>query len=566
MIPVVFALLVGHAALQPPAGSGAADSIAGDWVGGFKQDNTWILIRAHFDGEGAKLRGTLTVGHASGPGAELTELSLQDSAVRFRLVGRPRDVQFQGTIVGDSLSGTALGKSAVPNPARPSSEWTGPFQLTRVRPLDGRMLREYNGAYQWGPNAFVYLQTWNELTATDQLVAFDESGDVRALYPTDRDRFFAGPGAAFPIAVEARVAFQRDSAGRITSLTWQRGGESPRVARRADIEGHEDVRFSNGDIQLAGTLISPNAAGRHPAIVLVHGSGAQGRDSMLPFARFLVRRGMAILAYDKRGVGGSTGDWNTASFDDLAGDVVAAFTYLKGRRDIDARHIGLLGVSQAGWVMPLAAVRAKDIAFLVSVSGPGVPAAETTIDQARNEMTAGGMPPQTVAEILDVMRLQYEFARTGQGWDQYAAAREKLAVRIGPPPDTFPGTRDHPYWRFMRRLYFYDPAPTLRQLQAPTLALFGELDNNVLAEKNKAAWETALKAGGNRDYTLRILPKANHIHLEAKVGSNAEMASLQRFVPDYSTTIRDWLATRIRGLNQVEVDESKGRKRRLPWR
>jgi alpha/beta superfamily hydrolase len=92
---------------------------------------------------------------------------------------------------------------------------------------------------------------------------------------------------------------------------------------------------------------------------------------MLPFARFLIRHGMAVLTYDKRGVGGSTGDWNTASFEELASDVVAGFRYMKTRDDIDSTHIGLLGVSQAGWVMPLAALRAKDIAFLISVSGPG---------------------------------------------------------------------------------------------------------------------------------------------------------------------------------------------------
>ncbi len=91
-----------------------------------------------------------------------------------------------------------------------------------------------------------------------------------------------------------------------------------------------------------------------------HGSGAENRAFILPFARFLVRRGMAVLGYDKRGVGGSTGDWQTASFDVLAGDVVAAFEYLKTRPDIDATQVGLLGVSQAGWVMPLAAVRARD--------------------------------------------------------------------------------------------------------------------------------------------------------------------------------------------------------------
>ena len=126
-------------------------------------------------------------------------------------------------------------------------------------------------------------------------------------------------------------------------------------------------------------------------MILVHGSGAENREYMLPWARFLIHHGMAILAYDKRGVGGSTGDWNTASFDDLAGDVVAAFEYLKTRSEIDRAQIRLLGISQAGWIMPLAAVRAKDIAFLISISGAGVPGAETTIDQARNEMTMTGM-------------------------------------------------------------------------------------------------------------------------------------------------------------------------------
>src|SRR5207244_11410203 len=104
----------------------------------------------------------------------------------------------------------------------------------------------------------------------------------------------------------------------------------------------------NGDVRLAGTLISPARGGKHAAIILVHGSGAENREYILPFARFLIRRGIAVLGYDKRGVGGSTGDWNTASLDDLAGDGVAGFNCLQMRRDIDASQIGLLGVSPAG--------------------------------------------------------------------------------------------------------------------------------------------------------------------------------------------------------------------------
>jgi uncharacterized protein len=432
-----------------------------------------------------------------------------------------------------AVVGAALVRSAVQTPV--------------VRPMEEKALREYTGVYQWSPNAFVYLQIWTELSATNPLVALDESGELRTLFPTDRDRFFTGPGAAVPSTIESRIEFQRDANGRIGSLTWNREGAPPRTARRVEIEKHEDIQFANGDVRLAGTLIAPITAAKHPAVILVHGSGPATREQILPFARFLIRHGLAVLSYDKRGVGGSTGDWNTASFEDLAGDVVTAFEYLKTRVEIDGSQIGLLGVSQAGWVMPLAGVRAKDMAFLISVSGAAVPGTETTIDHAQREMTASGMKPQVVEQILGIMKLQYHFARTGQGWDEYASGRDRLAARIGSPPDTFPATPDHPYWQFIRRLYFYDPAPTIRQLQVPTLALFGELDNNILAEKNKTAWEAALKEARNRDYTLRILPKANHMQLEAKAGNNAEMVSLQRFVPEYATTVRDWLAKRIRG-------------------
>jgi dienelactone hydrolase len=312
-----------------------------------------------------------------------------------------------------------------------------------------------------------------------------------------------------------------------------------------DIERREDVRFRNRNVQLAGTLITPAAPGPHPAVILVHGSGAENREYLLPFARFLIRHGMAVLGYDKRGVGASTGDWNKASFDDLAGDVVAAFEYLRSRSDVEREQIGMLGCSQAGWVMPLAATRATDLAFLISISGAGVSARETTIDQARNEMVANGMRPQIVDQIVELMKLQYDYLRTGKGWDQYVAMRERLAARMGGnPPEAFPATPDHPYLQFIRPLVLYDPAPTIRQLRLPVLALFGELDNNIMAEKNRAAWEAALAAGGHGDYTLRILPKANHALLEAKSGHNAEMKSLQRLVPEYFQTVQDWLARR----------------------
>lgn len=198
--------------------------------------------------------------------------------------------------------------------------------------------------------------------------------------------------------------------------------------------------------------------------------------------------------------------------------------------------------------MPIAAVKAPDLAFLISVSGAGVSPAETGIDHARHEMTASGMPAAAVEQVLRLMQLQYDYARTGNGWDAYAELRAALAAKMGAAPPNFPATPDDPYWRFLRPIARYDPAPTIRQLRTPVLAIFGELDNNILAEKNSAAWKAALDAGGHPDYTLQILPNGNHYQLDAVRGTNAEMASLRRFVPAYAATVHQWLATRVRGL------------------
>jgi dipeptidyl aminopeptidase/acylaminoacyl peptidase len=169
--------------------------------------------------------------------------------------------------------------------------------------VDERALREAAGAYQWESNGFLYLQLWKEFSGFDkpsQLVAFDESGEIRVLYPAERDRFVAGPGAAVATPTESRIALERDEKGAIAGLSWQREGAAPRRARRAGTERRDDVEFSNGDIRLSGTLIAPAARGKHPAIILVHGSGPQDREYILPWARFLVRRGVAVLGYDKR--------------------------------------------------------------------------------------------------------------------------------------------------------------------------------------------------------------------------------------------------------------------------
>lgn len=319
---------------------------------------------------------------------------------------------------------------------------------TEGQPPKSVALAAYSGAYQVGADRFAYLQPWIEL-GEDHLTWFDESGEIRALIPAAVDQFNVGPAAGVPEPAEGRVTFSRGPKGEITGFVRRPIGDGgaaaagPLEAKRVRLWNETDLVFRNGDVTLAGTLMVPTGAGRHPAIVLVHGSGPLDRRAILPFTNFLVRHGVALFGYDKRGVGGSSGDWHEASFDDLAADVLAALELLRGRDDIDPDRIGLFGVSQGGWIGPLAASRSPHVAFVVSVSGPGTTPGVQNLDHLENELRAEGVGEPGIAEALALARLTHAYTRSGAGWDKVEAAasaastcwcRRTRTARSGRPP------------------------------------------------------------------------------------------------------------------------------------
>ena len=520
-----------------PSTSGAQTNSSTEWIGGYTLDTRWTLLRMHMTDSATGPSATIDAPSMELMAQPAVDMRQQSATIGFRLSLASAQLSFEGRIGEDAIEGTVA-----------SGEQQGRFQLLRSATTDRSSLAQYQGAYEWGPNHFVYVQFWDEL-GKDQLGVFDESGETRSLYPLGNDKFFVGPGLGFPVPLEARIIFHRHPHGAITSLSWERPSQAVRVAQRVTLYSQQDVTFRNGDIRLAGTLLSPNTDGKHPAMILAHGSGPEDRNALLPFVRFMVRHGITLLAYDKRGVGGSTGNWRNSSFDDLAGDAIAALQFLKSRTDIDPKQIGIFGVSQGGWIGPLVASRSKDIAFVISVSGAAVTPGEETMDYMQSELRVNDVPANEIAEAVALTKLSYDFARTDRGWNEYLAARKKLENKAWLPYIGAPATRDDPQWALMRLVYFYDPIPTLKKVRCPTLAFFGGLDLNVLPEKNKAKWKSALEEAGNRDYTLLILPKGNHVLMEAKAGSTEEFPSLQRFLPEYFTTVLNWFSRRIRGLD-----------------
>lgn len=172
----------------------------------------------------------------------------------------------------------------------------------------------------------------------------------------------------------------------------------------------EEVFFPNGEITLAGTLSLPEVPGPYPALVYLPGSGPAARDGlgMLPqhweaFAQY----GIASLAWDKPGVGASTGDWTAQTMEDRAREGLAAIRFLKERKEIARNAIGVWGISQAGWVLPLMyALSPEDIAFLIGVSVPAGSGDEQELFRIAHQLPADGYPSAEVERALAFSELR----------------------------------------------------------------------------------------------------------------------------------------------------------------
>ncbi len=329
----------------------------------------------------------------------------------------------------------------------------------------------------------------------------------------------------------------------------------------------EEVTIANGAIRLAGTLTVPPTPGRHPAVVLITGSGAENRDEeVFGFKVFrlladqLTRQGIAVLRCDDRGVGGSTGSTPNSTSEDFATDVLADVAYLKTRPDIDAKHIGLVGHSEGGLIAPIAASRSADIAFIVLMSGPALPGDRILLAQGERLLKIRGASAADLAQQAENQQRLFEAVRTNSGWDELEKrSRAQVDAQAAKAPEAqraslqqagyqqvtsqLKGVRT-PWFRFFLT---FDPATVLAKVRCPVLAFFGELDFQVPVDVNRPVMEQVLAKAGNKDVTIKVLPKANHLYQEAKTGDVSEYSTLKKeFVPDLVPTMTAWIQERAR--------------------
>ncbi|NIW80094.1 MAG: alpha/beta fold hydrolase [Calditrichae bacterium] len=330
----------------------------------------------------------------------------------------------------------------------------------------------------------------------------------------------------------------------------------------------KEVVFFNKDVTLAGTLTLPRTSGRHPAVVLLHGSGPLNRDheffGMKTFwiiADHLTRRGVAVLRYDSRGVGGSGGAPYQFTLQDVAEDALAAIRYLKTRNDINPARIGLCGISQGAIVAPIAASGSEDVAFIICLAGIGVPGAQAQIAQMTSIAKANGASEQEIAELVENLKRIISLVRneadeaeirpliTTMLKNQCVSMSQKSEKQTQDNKaadthvDCVLSWYKSPWFRFF---IDYDPKTALKQVMCPALFLFGELDTQVPLQANRTVIGDVLKKSGNKDYTLKTIPGANHVFQVANTGSPYEYLSLEKkFAPGFLEFVSDWVLKRV---------------------
>jgi hypothetical protein len=299
----------------------------------------------------------------------------------------------------------------------------------------------------------------------------------------------------------------------------------------AAVEARE-VAFGNGKVTLAGTLLVPAGAGPHPAVLFLHGSGAEGRWANRYLAERFLGAGFAALITDKRGVSQSTGDWHTAGFEDLAEDGASGIRFLRSQPDIDGRKIGVYGHSQGGTLAPLVATRAGNVAFVIGSAAGGIDLADMEEYSVGNSIGVPALPPDEAADAKSFVRAIVDVGYRGRSRGELDLLAARFKGRAWyfdpPPPENF-------YWSFARRIAAYTPAAYWRQVKAPVLLLFGERDERVPPVRSSRAIVAALHAGGNRNVTLRMFPGADHtFSLPTPKGG------WPKHVPDYADAMIAW--------------------------
>lgn len=305
----------------------------------------------------------------------------------------------------------------------------------------------------------------------------------------------------------------------------------------------EEVSFTNGDVALSGTVFAPKSPGPHAAIMMMPGSGDSPRRHLEAYADFFARQGLVALFFDKRGDGQSTGDWKRVGFDALAQDGLAGLRLLQQRTDVDPKRVGFWGISQAGWIMPLAASMAPDtVSFIIVTSGATVDVKTEGKFDYIVRLRDAGVSEEDIALADKLLEMDHHVTMTGEGYTELRT----LALQL----------HGKSWWKlfdfqlvpagaraFSKLIGGYDPRPILKQVDAPILWIYGMADKSVEPSRSIAILDE-ITAQTPKPWTIKTFDGANHgIRMPYDASGPFPHSP---YAPGYWDTMAAWLKERGR--------------------
>ena len=571
-----------------PSVSAAEASVpgVGHWEGNIVIPGTPLAIRVDLEQKDGAWSGTIDIPAQGLRGFRLAKVSVTAFDVSFAMEGIPGDPMFKGKLKGADMG--IAGDFT-------QGGQTFPFQLERKAaqqlkagdtPQKGLPGSGLAGFWQGSlkPTVVAEMRLALEIVkASDEVykgvaISLDQGAAKMPLTAVTEKAGvvhleIASVGGEFDGKMSAdgsEIAGEWRQSGSKLPLVYKRMSSPAKKTQRPQ-EPKKPLPYSvegvvvpneAANIKLAGTLTLPKTGGPHPAVVLITGSGPQDRDEALmghrPFlvlADHLTRQGIAVLRCDDRGVGKSTGNFAAATDTDFVEDTLSSVEWLKQRKDIDPKRIGLIGHSEGGVVGPLvAAKQPQDIAFIVMLAGPGVPMERLLVKQAEDMARVSGMGNEGVATLVAMQSQTLALLKTAATQKEAEVmVSNAYAQQIGEISDealkAMGLSRQMPAAQlkttssnWFRQLLAYDPAPTLMKLKCPVLAINGEKDVQVAAKENLAAIREALSKGSNADATIIELPKLNHLFQSCTTGAVAEYSEIEEtFSPAALKVVSDWV-------------------------
>jgi pimeloyl-ACP methyl ester carboxylesterase len=314
----------------------------------------------------------------------------------------------------------------------------------------------------------------------------------------------------------------------------------------------EEITFHSGDFKVVGDLRIPGGKGLHPIVVFVHGDGPNSRNSggsYPPIMERMLRAGYATFAWDKPGTGESTGEFERGRlFEQRTKVVLDAIDALKQHHSIDSEKIGLWGISQAGYVMPLVLEKSNDVSFMIAVSCPGGPGVDQGAYLVSRQAVCEGLPEKDVKQVehllsaIERVRTYEEYVRYKEQLISYPAlvSIKELGLNMGIKP------REEWHAGDLSGDYYWDPMEVISRTTIPVLAFFGEKDTQVDPFQGMQAYKNALEHAGNPNFRLELIPDVDHLMIVTKTGCLKEIVNRTRkerlaYEPLFLEIIEKWL-------------------------